>query len=279
MSNVARQSSHTVAVAEKNHNISRFLQWYNKTRQECNINQNGFKQKSAAGTKGGSSKYRPSKHKAPVGSYRSRIDDVSSLEYPPSPPTSVTVSARDTSIGDTSIGTSFRDSSVKQMTLPSNHRMTLPSNHQMTFPSNQSVINGFPHYNADPYYWWPGNPSQNWPYFDPSFSTAQSPVVASDRPIVVRLLNNRIKKCSGCETPFARKIDGLPPDPPNDLIISHEERRPFNDASNTSRLSQLHNVYYHPSIQCVRRYYPSFAGDLQVPLDIDLQPLHTVPLK
>ena len=37
------------------------------------------------------------------------------------------------------------------------------------------------------------------------------------------------------------------------LVISHEETRPFRDASNTLRQSKLQNVYYHANVQCIKR--------------------------
>ena len=91
----------------------------------------------------------------------------------------------------------------------------------------------------------------------PPYNWAATPSLFSssvDRPYVVRLLNNIIKKCSGCEEKFAMKLDGSSPDPTNDLIIGHEERRPFSDAQNVTRLSRLQNVYYHANIHCIRRY-------------------------
>ena len=61
----------------------------------------------------------------------------------------------------------------------------------------------------------------------------------------MKLLNNRIKKCRGCNKDFCRKLDGSLPDPPLDMIIAHEERRPFSDSQNVKRLSRPQNVYYH----------------------------------
>ena len=53
-------------------------------------------------------------------------------------------------------------------------------------------------------------------------------------PFLVKLLNNRIKKCRGCNREFSRKVDGSPPDPPLNLVICHEERRPYHDAANAT---------------------------------------------
>ena len=67
----------------------------------------------------------------------------------------------------------------------------------------------------------------------------------------------------------------VPPDPQNDLIIAHEERRPFTDAKNISRISRSQNVYYHSNLLCIHCQNPSFIGtDLEVPEDLYLQPIH-----
>ena len=68
---------------------------------------------------------------------------------------------------------------------------------------------------------------------------SESSVTAAANTFIVKLLNNRIKKCRGCNREFSRKVDRSPPDPPLNLVICHEERRPFRDASNAARLSRL----------------------------------------
>ena len=80
-------------------------------------------------------------------------------------------------------------------------------------------------------------------------------------PFLIKLLNNRIKKCRGYNREFSRKVDGSPSDPPPPLnfIICHEERKPYRDASNPTRLSRPQNVYYHANLSCIRSNYPSFA--------------------
>ena len=78
---------------------------------------------------------------------------------------------------------------------------------------------------------------------------------------MVKFLNNRIKKCYGCSSEFTRKVDGSLPDPPLNLVISHEERREFRDASNALRLGNNQNVYYHPNVSCIRRRNASFVGN------------------
>lgn len=58
-------------------------------------------------------------------------------------------------------------------------------------------------------------------------------------------------------------------------IIAHEERRPFTDTNNVTRVSRLQNVYYHPNIACIRRQNASFVGpEIQVAAEVTLLDLH-----
>ena len=127
------------------------------------------------------------------------------------------------------------------------------------FPPNAPVVSPIP---------------QSYSWSVPSFSP-RSQQEAEQRAFVVKLLNNCIKKCRGCGAAFSRKVDGSPPEPPNNLVICHEERRPFSDAQNVTRMSRPQNVYYHPNVSCIRRQNPSFVGsEIQVPADLELLPLH-----
>ena len=94
--------------------------------------------------------------------------------------------------------------------------------------------------------------------------------MSEERPFIVKIINNRIKKCRGCGGDFVRKADGSLPDPPMNLVICHEETRPFRDATNVVRQSKLQNVYYHANVQCIRRQNASFVGPEIVVQDIHL---------
>lgn len=87
--------------------------------------------------------------------------------------------------------------------------------------------------------------------------------------------NKRIKKCIGCGSQFTRKMYGSLPDPPNDLDISREERRPFKDVHNEQRLSRLQNVHSHATIGCIKRLNSLLSvSDLQIPDDLELLHVH-----
>ena len=93
---------------------------------------------------------------------------------------------------------------------------------------------------------------------------------------VVKLLNNCIKKCRGCRAAFSWKVDGSLPEPPNNLVLCHEEQRPFSEAKNVIHVWIDLNVYYHPIhnyVSCIQRQNPSFvASEIQVSADLELLP-------
>ena len=107
------------------------------------------------------------------------------------------------------------------------------------------------------------------------FAMGSSQCTNTDRPLVVKILTKRIKKCMECGSEFSRKIDGSLPNPPNDLVVSREERRVFQDTQNTPQLSRLQNVYYHANLGCIRRRNPSFVSScLSILADLELLPVH-----
>ena len=135
----------------------------------------------------------------------------------------------------------------------------------METPPPSHVPGNFPWYDSSGYYMY------NRPVLQPS----RSHLSTQQKPILVKLLNNRIKKCRGCNKKFSRKVDGSPPDPPLNLVVAHEERSPFTDTQNVTRVSRPQNVYYHSSLSCIQANNPSFiCSQLQIPTDIELSPVH-----
>ena len=124
-------------------------------------------------------------------------------------------------------------------------------------------------YGSDPHLF-PSNSYSSYGYSFPPpwmYSIQPNSSTAESKPFSVKLLNNQIKKCRGCNREFSRKVDGSPPDPPLNMVVSHEERRPFIDAQNVKRASRPQNVYYHCNLACIRANHPSFVGrELQIPL-------------
>ena len=74
---------------------------------------------------------------------------------------------------------------------------------------------------------------------------------------VIKLLNNRIKKCRGCGGNFIRKTDESLPDPPMNLTVSRMERS-YTDSHNVTKLSTKQNVYYHPNLSCIKKVNINF---------------------
>lgn len=92
---------------------------------------------------------------------------------------------------------------------------------------------------------------------------------------VIKRLNNRIKKCRGCGGQFSRKANGSLPDPPMDLVISHEEQRQYRDKNNKICVGKPQNVYYHSNISCIRRENAAFFGpELVLAADVTLLDSH-----
>ena len=143
--------------------------------------------------------------------------------------------------------------------------------------SAQNFFTTPPQFNPSDAYLYPylyGSPFQL-PYQSQFSNGLSSTPDHPSKPFFVKLLNNRIKKCRGCNKDFCRKLDGSPPDPPLDMIIAHEERRPFSDSQNVKRLSRPQNVYYHSNLACIRANHPRFVGnELQIPAAVNLAAVH-----
>ena len=235
--------SHTIAAAEKEQALPKVLEWLRKSRQECSITRllTTPKEQKSAGTKAGKPSQRSRKSKIPVTSYRNRLDEVCAAQ-------NVTVSVDNSPNSSTSVcGTSYSWYDQAPYFSPSPYYSSYPSylppmpmsGHSQPSPSSQSLPS-----------------TSSWsPVCSPSQMQIQGALL--DRPYIVQFLNKRIKKCRGCGTEFSRKIDGSIPDPPNNLVIQHEERRAFTDV-NGPRLSRIQNVYYHCALSCVRRINPLF---------------------
>jgi hypothetical protein len=255
--------AHTVAVAEKANCLQKFVDWIQKSRhQECNITSlvTTSKERKSAGTKSGNpGRKRPSvTPKACVSSFCSRIDDVQEVEdIGRSPEKSISLCASNACISNVNVGADGNSSSFP-WTPPSYYHPSVPYSYPHGYSSS----------------WYGFSTPHQFHNTPPSPWSCPSPI-NEQLPYVVKLLNNRIKKCRGCGSLFARKADGSVPDPPNDLVVAHEERQPFADANNKTRLSRPQNVYYHPNVACIRRHNASFLGpEIQVSADTTLLDLH-----
>ena len=282
--------AHTVAVAESLNCLQQFIEALQKSKPECSVTKlvTTSSDRRKAGTKSGAPRKRGSDlYKTPVTTYRSRLDDVCSPDLGTSSGTKTTpstscggygqhssIAAKNSSIsGDISVG--YTSQTFLSGCSPQ-YRGDYPNYFPMSpWYGSDFLQPSYPYCESQGMYGYPyGTQFQSPPQM---FSSPQSEssFAAATNPFIVKLLNNRIKKCRGCNREFSRKVDGSPPDPPLNLVICHEERRPFCGASNATRLSRPQNVYYHANLACVRANNPTFVGrEVQIPTDIELSGAH-----
>jgi len=96
-------------------------------------------------------------------------------------------------------------------------------------------------------------------------------------PFSLKFITNRISKCQGCKGSLKRSDNSLPM-PPNDLIVSRMERRPFVAPDGTVRLpSKSSASHYHLKMECLTAACASFdPRDIVTPPDVSkrLTPQH-----
>ncbi len=279
-----KMCAHTVAVADNFNSLRQFIDVLQKSKPECNVTKlvTTSCERRKAGTKSGAPRKRGSDlRKVPVTTFKNRLGDVCSSDQD----TDTEIRATTTAVGSTS--------SYGQRSSIASNESSIGGDISVGCTSQTFYSNCPPQYRSDyrplPSSPWYGSeflcPSSPYGYnemqgmygysYSPYGSQFQLPPQASPstfdevNPFLVKLLNNRIKKCRGCNREFSRKVDGSPPDPPLNLVICHEERRPYRDASNATRLSRPQNVYYHANLSCIRSNHPAFIGkEVKIPTDV-----------
>ena len=74
----------------------------------------------------------------------------------------------------------------------------------------------------------------------------------------LKFITSRIKKCQGCQRNF-RRSKASPLIPPDDLLVSHLEPRPYRSKSGvTVTPPKPSNAYYHLDIGCIQQRNPGF---------------------
>ena len=279
--------AHTVAVAESLNSLQQFIDALKKLKPECNVTKlvtTSCEWRKAGMKSGAPRKQGSDLHKVPITAYRSRLDDICSFNHDTSTEARATTSA----VGGTSgYGQqSSNESSISGDITVGCTSQTFYFNCSPQYRSDYHNFPSSPWYGSEFFY-----PSSTYRYseaqgmygynYNPYGSQFQSPpqVLSSphseSNPFVVKLLNNHIKKCRGCNREFSRKVDGSPWDPPLNLVMYHEERRPYRDASNATRLSHPQNVYYHANLSCIRANNPSFIGhEVEILTDVELSSAH-----
>lgn len=264
--------AHTVAVAESLKSLKEFVDALHKSKPECNLTKliTTSNDRRKAGTKSGTPRRRGSSLcQVPITAYRSRIDDVCSPD--PGQYSSAATGHEQSSTIEANSSYIGRDVNVGCSSPTYNYHPQSRSDYPYYTPSPWYVSHPYQSIPSEPY----GMYGYNYnPYCSPYGSTFQSESSES-KPFVVKLLNNRIKKCRGCNREFSRKVDGSLPDPPLNVVVCHEERRPFRDSSNVTRLSRPQNVYYHANLSCIRANNPHFLPfHLHIPPDSELSDAH-----
>ena len=69
----------------------------------------------------------------------------------------------------------------------------------------------------------------------------------NDNPFVLRLYSRRLKKCRGCDSPFAGRKEAGPK-----FVISHEEQREFWTTHGHGQRTAPVKVFYHCSASCIK---------------------------
>ena len=80
---------------------------------------------------------------------------------------------------------------------------------------------------------------------------------ATDVPYCLQIIPSRVEKCYGCKRKFRPRKKVLTP--PDDLVVSHQERRSYRDKSRAIiQADAISNVYYHLNIGCIQPTNGSF---------------------
>ena len=263
--------SHTVAVAECVKGLPQFISTLQKSKPECNLTNlmTTPSERQKAGTKSGApKKFGSSVKKVPVTTYRSRLESVCYPASEPSEPLSTSSPPEHNTSGEAGTFRNFLDNPHSPPPLPPWYGY---GSDPYLYPQRASMYSpyGYPYSSPSMHY------QPNASVATPNASAATPNASAATKPFSVELLNKRIKKCRGCSREFLKKLDGSPPDAPLNMVISHEERRPFFDSQNVQRTSRPQNVYYHCNLACIRASHPSFVGhQLQIPADVELCPVN-----
>jgi hypothetical protein len=86
---------------------------------------------------------------------------------------------------------------------------------------------------------------------------APSPAVTQEDPnrFAVTFLHDhpRVTTCTGCHKKFPRRHDGAPFSPPDDIVVSHRERRTWRDRSGVLQIGKEQAAYFHLNILCIQK--------------------------
>ena len=240
--------SHTLAVAEQNNELLKFLEWYVKHGKGPNLSSLALSGlPKGRGQKGGRPKRQRARSSTPApDNYSFRPGLVSSTAVAESgsitqspvlqfsghqQPVSVSLSAHPVTM------------SVPMLQHQGNNSESHAVMHQGQKGQGHSLTLGPP----------------------PLINVAKQNV----NPFFLKKLTGNIRICQGCRGSL-RLVDGTIPNPPHDIVVARLETRPFRDQSgNLKTPSRASAAHYHARLACVRAGDPSFIpSSLVISADI-----------
>jgi len=87
--------------------------------------------------------------------------------------------------------------------------------------------------------------------------------ITSD-PLFIKILNGRIKVCTGCKGQHHKNSNKGMLSPPHGIHLGHKESLSFANPNSGAECSKMGNAYYHINLECIRRKHPNFTATLVV---------------
>ena len=229
--------SHTLAVADKVGQLSRFLHWHAMAHQLVNVTSVGMlNMPKGRGQKGGVPKRKRTRKSV---SEPEQITSRPSLTSTPSASLTTSAPHIDSNIGPFSDTLNYFSPTYNYSGCPLGGPPTAPSVYPWFYPSMP-----------------PTNVS--------SPSTPLNP-----NPFYLKFICGNIRTCQGCRGSL-RASDSSIPDAPNDLCIVRAEKRPYRyNSGNLINPATFKPSHYHVQLSCVRAAEPSFISTaLNIPADV-----------
>ena len=234
--------SHTLAVAEQNCELLKFLEWHVKMVQGPNYSSlalSGLPR--GRGQKGGRPKRLRAKSATPT-------------------PDNVSLRPGFASVTATAISGSITQAPLLQVT-----SCQQPVSLSFSAVTNTACSTGIEHY--------PPDLAGSYSVQEHSMPLRPPPLInipqQNVNPFFLKQLSGNIRVCQGCRGSL-RLADGSIPGPPYDVVVAHLEKRPFRDPTGAMRTpSRASAAHYHVRLACLRATDPSFVSStLVIPPDL-----------
>ena len=282
--------SHIVAVAEVNHMLPAFIEYFKKQKKVPSLTalaKSGVP--GGRGRKGGE----PPRKRAKSAPVEERVPFSLLLTDAP-----LTNSAVKETSAASQVGTFMylgnpgvsQTSSESRACFPSGQVYHYPTNSQAAFCMPNQFIESPPTPHLQPSSQLPLASPPPLIAFHPTVTNVNSPMVAGgdcsvmvspssmttatpeQQPFKLHFVVGNISRCAGCKGRYNK-----PSLPPDNLCVQHEEWRQINFPNSPSPSTRFSNAYYHLSLRCIRINWPHFMpSDLVIPPSMcaALQPEH-----